>query len=75
MLMSQPMAVLTAVAVLVSAGMWMSLRVAAGSDLGVLPASCRRRLSWWRVNARGVYLICAVVFAVTVAWQLPYLSS
>ena len=49
-------------AVVVAAGMW-SLRVVAMSDLDGLPARCRRRIRWWQLNARWVYVCCAVVAA------------
>jgi hypothetical protein len=73
--MSQPMFALTAIAVLVAAAMWLSLRSAASSDLGVLPASCRKRLLWWRMNARHVYYICAALALVTVVLQVPSVTS
>jgi hypothetical protein len=67
------MVALTAIALLVAATMWLSLRVAAISDLAVLPANCRKRLQWWRLNAKHVYLICATVGFSTVVLQLHQL--
>lgn len=57
----QPAVAIALMAVLVAAASWLSLQVAAAAaaDLTVLPASCRRRLGWWRLRARATYLLCA----------------
>lgn len=70
--MMQSMVGLAAIALLVAAAMWLSLRMAATSDLQVLPASCRRRLTWWRVNSRVVYLLCGALVAAALIAQLPH---
>jgi hypothetical protein len=67
--MSLSMFAVFAISTLVSATMWCSLRMAAASDLAVLPASCRKRLRWWQLNARNVYLVCAMLALVTVLLQ------
>jgi hypothetical protein len=68
--MSLSMFAVFAISTLVSAAMWCSLRMAAASDLAVLPASCRKRLRWWQMNARHVYLVCATLALVTVLLQV-----
>jgi hypothetical protein len=68
--MSESLVAVIAIALLVSAAMWLSLRVAATSDLAVLPASCRKRLQWWRLNARNIYLICGALAFATAVLQL-----
>jgi hypothetical protein len=73
--MSQTMLAISAIACLVSTSMWLSLRVGAASDLAVLPASCRRRLHWCRLNARTVYLICGGVGLITIVLQVRPLMS
>ncbi len=73
--MAQIVLALTGLALLVTAGMWASLRIAAVSDLAPLPASCRRRLHWWQVNARIVYVGCAVLAVFCVAVHLPVLHG
>lgn len=64
-----------AISLLVSVAMWVSLRIADGADLTVLPASCRKRLEWWRINARNVYAVCAVFVLGTVVLQLTQLGT
>jgi hypothetical protein len=54
--MSRSLFALIAIAAMVPASLWCSLRTAAASDLTVLPVSCRRRLLWWQRNAHYVYL-------------------
>lgn len=73
--MHQSMVALTGIAVLLSAALWLSLHVAATAELAVLPAYCRRRLTWWRLNARGVYLGCAALALVAVAVELAALVN
>jgi hypothetical protein len=59
--MPQTMIALTAVALLVSASTWISLRAVSTADLTTLPVSCCQRLAWWRLNAWAVYLTCGVM--------------
>ncbi|MCW2493727.1 MAG: hypothetical protein QOH56_490 [Pseudonocardiales bacterium] len=73
--MSQTMLAITAIACLVSTSMWLSLRVAAASDLAVLPSSSRRRLLWCRLNARTVYLVCGGVGLIAIVLQVRLLMS
>jgi hypothetical protein len=54
---------LLAIAVVVAAAMWLSLRVVPMSDLDVLPVRCRRRIRWWQLNAHWIYACCAVLAA------------
>jgi hypothetical protein len=51
---------LLAIAVVVGVAMWLSLR-AVPSDLDGLPIGCRRRITWWQLNARWLYAGCAVL--------------
>ena len=73
--MSHTASVLIGVAFLVAAGMFATLRIAAASDLAMLPASCRRRLRWWQVNARTLYLGLAALAVLCMAVQVPGLST
>jgi hypothetical protein len=43
--------------------MWLSLRAVPMSDLDVLPVRCRRRIRWWQLNARWLYVSCAALAA------------
>ena len=52
--MAQSILPLAAVALLVSAAMWLSLRATTGSDLTVLPAYCRKRVLWWPAPKLGL---------------------
>jgi hypothetical protein len=54
---------LLAIAVVVPAAMWLSLRAVPMSDLDVLPVRCRRRIRWWQLNARWLYVSCAALAA------------
>ncbi len=58
-----PALALLAIAVVVAAAMWLSLRVVPMSELDVLPVRSRRRIRWWQLNARWVYACCAVLAA------------
>ncbi len=58
-----PALALLAIAVVVAAAMWLSLRVVPMADLDVLPVRSRRRIRWWQVNARSVYACCLVLAA------------
>jgi hypothetical protein len=58
-----PALALLAIAVVVPTAMWLSLRVVPMSDLDVLPVRCRRRIRWWQLNARWLYVGCAVIAA------------
>lgn len=73
--MTQSMLGLAGTAMLVAAALWLSLRMAATSDLHMLPVSCRRRLTWWRVNSRVVYLLCGALVAAAAIAQLPHTMS
>ncbi len=59
--MTTAFAAIIACAVLVSVGMWLSVRVARAGDLGLLPAYARRRMHWCRTNATHIQLGCALV--------------
>lgn len=67
--MGAPGAVL-AMAALVAAALWVTLRLAAVADLAVLPGSSRRHLAWWQGHAGVVYVGCAVAVPVAAAVAL-----
>lgn len=69
------MVAVTGIAVLLSAALWRSLHVAATAELVALAAYCRRRLTWWRLNARGDYPGCAAVTVAAVAMELVALVN
>jgi hypothetical protein len=72
--MSQSITALIAVSVLVSAALWLSLRLGSTADLTVLPLYSRRRLQWWEAHAGYLYTGCALLSAVLVAVQLSRLA-
>jgi hypothetical protein len=61
--MPAPTIALIAISALVAGALWLSLRVAATADLGVLPAHSRRRVLWWQSHHTQAYLVCAAVAA------------
>lgn len=63
---------LMALAILIAAVMWLSLRLVPMSELDVLPARSQRRIRWCQLNARWIYLCCA---ALAVGAGLTHLSS
>ncbi|MCW2529154.1 MAG: hypothetical protein JWM76_4014 [Pseudonocardiales bacterium] len=73
--MYQTMTALAGLGLLVSASMWLALHAVSSANLAVLPVNCRKRLSWWRVNARGVYLVSAAVALATIALHLQVLTT
>ncbi|MDX6253706.1 MAG: hypothetical protein QOJ11_40 [Frankiales bacterium] len=54
--MLRSMFALCAIAAMVPAGMWCTLRAAAAADLTVMPLRARRRLNSWQKHARQVYV-------------------
>jgi hypothetical protein len=49
-----------AIAILVSFGMWLSVRAAGLAEIELLPGRCRRRVRWWQGHARYAQLCCAL---------------
>jgi hypothetical protein len=68
--MSEPIAAGLAIAMLLSLTSWLSVRMAAGSDLSVLSSACRRRVRWWETHARNLYLGCACLAVALVVLQI-----
>jgi hypothetical protein len=68
--MTESVIAVVAISTLVSGALWLSMRMAAGANLAVLPAHSRRRVQWWRLNAHHVYLGCAGLALATVALQV-----
>jgi hypothetical protein len=66
-------------AILVSFGLWLSMRAAALADgqraITRLPARIQRRLRWWQVNAMRVQFICAALAVTALAVQLSFSFS
>lgn len=58
------------VALTISLGQWLSMRVAAHVDLHVLPAHSRRRVQWMLVNTTHIQLACAGLVAAAGCVQL-----
>lgn len=52
---------LLVIAMMLSAGTWVSLRAASAGGPAPLPTDCLRRLRWWQQNARHIYAGCAAV--------------
>jgi hypothetical protein len=67
-----PALALLGIAAVVAAAMWLTLHAVPMSSLDVLPARCRRRITWWQLNARWVYACCVVL---AVAGGLTRLST
>jgi hypothetical protein len=59
--MSRSALALLGIALVVSLGLWLSMRIAARTSVDVLPARYRRRIQWWQGNQRFVQVGCAVV--------------
>jgi hypothetical protein len=73
--MDRTMTALAALGLLVSASMWLALHAVSSADLALLPINCRKRLSWWRVNARSVYLVSGCVALATVVLHVQVLVT
>jgi hypothetical protein len=58
------------IAVLISVGQWLSMRLAGHIDLHMLPAHSRRRLQWMQVNTGHIQLCCAALVATAVGVQI-----
>ena len=58
--MSKTALAILALAVLLSAGVWLSERAAGLAEIQLLPSHCRRRVQWWQSNARHVQIACAL---------------
>lgn len=63
---------LSTVALAAAAGMWLALRVVPGADLNALPTRFRRRITWWQVHVRWIYVGCA---GVAIGASLTHLSG
>jgi hypothetical protein len=59
-----------AIAMLVSSGLWLSMRAARLAEVEVLPAYCRRRVRWWQHNATHVQLGCALAALAAACMQV-----
>jgi TRAP-type C4-dicarboxylate transport system permease small subunit len=61
------------IAILISIGLWLSMRVVELVDVQAaverLPPRLRRRVHWWQSNAIHVQLICAVIAVGTLCAQ------
>jgi hypothetical protein len=72
--MADSMLAVLLLAILVSAGLRVSMRVVMLADvqsaLEQLPARIRRRVHWWQVNARYVQLACVLAAAASICTQL-----
>ena len=68
--MSKTALAILALAILVSAGMWLSVRAAGLAEIQLLPSHYRRRVQWWQSNARHVQFGCAAAVCVAAALQL-----
>jgi hypothetical protein len=68
--MAQRTTALIAISILVAAYLWIFLRVAAVSELDVLPARCRRRLLWCQRNERRVYAGCIALASTALLLQV-----
>jgi hypothetical protein len=49
------------IAILVSLGLWLSVRAAELANVELLPARSLRRVRWWQGNAKHVHIACAVL--------------
>jgi len=72
--MSSSTLAILVISILVSSGLWVSMRAIDLADLQAaverLPARQRRRVLWWQGNAKHIQLLCALVAAATVCVQL-----
>jgi hypothetical protein len=68
--MSRPVLAVLGIAVLISLGLWLSMRAAGLADIEVLPARYRRRVVWWQGNQKHVQLACAVVAVAAACVQI-----
>jgi hypothetical protein len=68
--MSKTGMAVVALAALIWLGFWLSSRAAGLADVGLLPARCRRRVSWWQAKARYVELTCISVAVVAACIQV-----
>ncbi len=58
--MSRSALAILGIALVVSLGLWLSMRIAARTSVDVLPARYRRRIQWWQGNERIVQVGCAL---------------
>jgi hypothetical protein len=68
--MSKSALAILLIAALVWFGVWLAVRAAGLAEIQLLPAHCRRRVQWWRSNARHVQIICAVAAIAAAGMQL-----
>jgi hypothetical protein len=68
--MTESAIALLALAALVPAATWCSLRMAAAVDLDVLPTHSQRRIQWWQSHAGHVYAVSAALAVLAVVHQL-----
>jgi hypothetical protein len=58
--MSRSALAIIGIGMVLSLGLWLSMRIASHTRTEMLPARCRRRIQWWQGNERIVQLGCAV---------------
>jgi hypothetical protein len=68
--MSRTALAIFAIAILISSGLWLSMRAAAVANLDLLPVRNRRRVRWWQQNSRHVQLGLAGLALTSVIVQL-----
>jgi len=68
--MSRSAMAIFGIAFITSAGLWLSLRIAATASIDLLPARYRRRMQWWQGNGRTVQVACALVIVGTACVQV-----
>ena len=64
---------LAALAVLLAAAIWITLRGITTSDVPRMPVRCRRRIVWLQHNARWLYACCAAAAVLGAAASLSQL--
>jgi hypothetical protein len=58
------------IALVISLGQWLSMRVAGHVDMRLLPGHTRRRVQWWLANSRHIQLVCAIVAVAAITMQI-----
>jgi hypothetical protein len=61
--MRPTLALLLVLAVMVAVAMRLAVHAVPNADLNALPDRFRRRITWWQLHVRWVYVSCAVVAA------------
>ena len=73
--MSRSLLAVFGTALLVSAGLWLSMCAARMGHLELLPAHSVRRIRWWQGHARYVQIGCALVALSAVCLQIGTAGS